>query len=310
MFHRVTRLLTPSPLATRLNAALAAALALVAMIANSAVAAPPDATPARFKLLTWNIQLLPTFPSVPPLQKKQALRTPWIVEFLNDQDYDVIVLEEVADHKCTSLLKDGLKTKYPYIVSTEAKLGFAACGGGILFASKLPLKYVDHIVYKNISGIDGLAEKGCVLVEGQLDGMRFQVAGTHLQAGDDETRAKEVPEIFTGIIKPHRTEGVPQLLAGDMNIDVREDLFRTLLSTTEMQNFPLDDPHPYTTDGQNSWNPAGKRPKHIDHVLLNPRGTHTRIVRQTIQRPRRQHEGETIDLADHYGVVAEVELKP
>ncbi len=254
--------------------------------------------------------MLPTFPKVPPLDKKQALRAPWIVEFLNDQDYDVVVLEEVIDHKMTDILKAGLKAKYPYLVSADAKLGYSACSGGILFASKLPLKYVDHIVYKNVTGVDGLAEKGCVLVEGELDGMRFQVAGTHLQAGDDEAREKEIPEIFAGIIKPHRTEGVPQILAGDMNIDAGEEAFQTLLSTTEMQCFPLDDPHPYTTDGLNSWNRKNKRPKHIDHVLLNPRGTHTRIVRQTIQRARHEHEGETIDLADHYGVVAEVELKP
>jgi len=264
--------------------------------------------PGRFKLLTWNIQMLPTFPSVPPLQKKQALRAPWIIEFLNQQDYDVVVLQEVIDKKMADLLKAGLKETYPYIVSADAKLGFSGCSGGILFASKIPIKYVDHIVYKNVSGVDGLAEKGCVLVEGELDGVRFQVAGTHLQAGDEAARSKEVPEIAEGIIKPHRTDGVPQILCGDMNIGADEDLFQTLLATNEMQAFPLDDPRPFTTDGENSWNRDSKRARHIDHVLLNPRGTKTKITRQTIQRARREHEGKTMDLADHYGVVAELEL--
>jgi hypothetical protein len=31
-------------------------------------------------------------------------------------------------------------------------------------------------------------------------------------------------------------------------------------------------------------------------------------VRQTLQRARHEHEGETIDLSNHYGVVAEVQL--
>ncbi len=270
------------------------------------------AEPHRFKLLTWNIQMLPAVPGVPDLQKKQTLRGPWIVEFLNGQDYDVVVLQEVIDRKVTELLKAGLQEKYPSIVSVDAERGLSGCGGGILFASRIPLKLVDHVVYKNISGADALAEKGCLLVEGQLGGMRFQIAGTHLQAGDPKTRLKELPEIFAGILQPHRTEGVPQILAGDMNIHVDDDDFRTLLDTTEMQNFPIDDPSPYTIDRLNSWTREKKKnrgPRLIDHVLLNPRGTHTTIVRQTIQRARREYEGETIDLSNHYGLVALVELK-
>jgi endonuclease/exonuclease/phosphatase family metal-dependent hydrolase len=154
-----------------------------------------------------------------------------------------------------------------------------------------------------------MAEKGCLLVEAELDGIRFQIAGTHLQAGDDATRVKEVPEIYEGIIGPHKTDGVPQLLLGDLNTDFGTDDYQALLKTTQMRDFPLDDDHPFTTDGLNSWNPKGKRPKRIDHVLLNPRGTATTIVRQRVQRAKKEHNGQTIDLADHYGVVAEVQLK-
>jgi endonuclease/exonuclease/phosphatase family metal-dependent hydrolase len=290
---------------------LAATLALAAAIPNLARADESTAarTPGSFKLLTWNIQMLPTFPKVPPLDKKQALRAPWIIEYLGEQDYDVVVLQEVIDKQMTAILKEGLKAKYPHIVSVDAKLGVSGCSGGILFAGKIPLKYVDHIVYQNLTGVDRMAEKGCVLVEAQLDGIRFQIAGTHLQAGDDDARRKEVPEIYEGIIGPHKTEGVPQLLVGDMNVDVREADYPVLLKTTEMRDFPLDDPRPFTTDGENSWQKGRKKQKRIDHVLLNPRGTLTTITRQTVQRARREHEGQTIDLADHYGVVAEIQLQ-
>jgi endonuclease/exonuclease/phosphatase family metal-dependent hydrolase len=292
---------------------LFAALAAVVWVsppAQADEAVSPSSQPAgSFKILTWNIQMLPTFPDVPPLRKKQALRAPWIVEYLNQQDYDVVVLQEVIDKKMTSLLKDGLKAGYPHLVSVDGKQGFTGCSGGILFAAKFPLKYVAHIVYENLTGVDRMAEKGCVLVEAQLDGVRFQIAGTHLQAGDDDARRKEVPEIHAGIIGPHAVDGVPQLLVGDMNIDVKESDYRVLLETTEMRDFPLDDERPFTSDGLNSWQKGRKKQKRIDHVLLNPRGTGTTIVRQTVQRARREHEGETIDLADHYGVVAEVVLK-
>ncbi len=264
--------------------------------------------PAMLKIVTWNIQMLPTFPAVEPLQKGQAMRAPWIVEFLNAQDYDVVVMQEVIDKKMTELLKAGLKEKYPYQVSVEAKRGLAGCSGGILFVGKIPLKYVAHNVYKNISGVDAMAEKGCVLVEAEHNGVRFQIAGTHLQAGDDEAREKEIPEIAE-LLAPHQTQGVPQILLGDMNLSPDEAVYTKLLETTEMTSFPLDDPEPTTTSPNNSWRKPGKRGRHIDHVLLNPRGTGTTIARQTVQRARREHEGKMIDLADHYGVVAEILFK-
>ena len=75
-----------------------------------------------------------------------------------------------------------------------------------------------------------MAEKGCVLVEAELDGMRFQIAGTHLQAGDDEARAKGSAR---DLRRHHQARtapsGVPQILVGDMNIDADEDGFQTLL---------------------------------------------------------------------------------
>ncbi len=274
-------------------------------------AAEPAAVKPNLKILTWNIQMLPTAWSFASdkLQKGQAMRAPWIVEYLNRRDYDVVVLQEVIDRKISNQLKTGLKGKYPYIVAADSKAGVAGCSGGILFASRIPLRYVTHVVYENSTGVDKLAEKGCLLVEAECNGVRFQIAGTHLQAGDDATRDKQFTEIRDRIIVPHREQGVPQILAGDMNVAATENAFRLLLDVTQMRDFPLDDPHPFTVDGNNSWNQPGKRAKHIDHVLLNPRGTGTTIVRQTIQRARREHQGRTIDYADHYGVVAELLIK-
>lgn len=291
-------------------------LLLVASIAGAAMAnaaekpTPEQRPPGSFKLLTWNIQMLPTFPNVEKLRKKQALRAPWIVDYLNAQDYDVVVLQEVIDHKMTALIKDGLKASYPYLVAAEPRQSFTACAGGILIAGRIPIKYVGYVTYQHITGADAMAEKGCLLVEGEWDGIRFQIAGTHLQAGDPVARSQEVPEIFEGIISRYKTDGVPQLLAGDMNMDHGTDDYQRLLTITEMRDFPIDDKRPFTTDAENSWNRRpGKKPKRIDHVLLNPRGTSSTIVRQTLQRARRQHEGETIDLSNHYGVVAEVHLE-
>jgi endonuclease/exonuclease/phosphatase family metal-dependent hydrolase len=282
-------------------------------VAAEPAASPAAPNPANLKILTWNVQMLPILAGIPDLDKGQAMRAPWIVEFLNRQDYDIVVLQEVIDRRMTTLLKQGLERQYPFIVAPASKWGIAGCSGGILFVSKTPLKYVAHIVYKHVAGVDALAEKGCLLVEGERGGVRFQIAGTHLQAGHNEMKEKEFAEIHEGILKPHQHQGVPQFLAGDLNVacDIADEKprFELLLKTTEMRLFPLDDPEPYTVDGKNSWKGKSHEGERIDHILLNPRGTRTTIVRQTVQRARKEFEGKTIDLADHYGVVAEVLLQ-
>lgn len=291
------------------------AIALCAIgVVRDATAEEPAAKNSNLKILTWNIQMLPTFGFLSEdLQKKQALRAPWIIEYLNQQDYDIVALEEVIDRQITEELKAGLKKQYPHIVAPPSKAGISGTSGGILLASRIPLTYVAHIVYKNVAGVDRLAEKGCLMAAGERDGVRFQIAATHLQAGHNEMKEKQIPEIWEGILKPNLTEGVPQFLVGDMNVasDTPDERprWRMLLATTHMREYPTDDPQPFSVDANNSWSRASKQAERIDHVLLNPNGTGTTIQRQTIQRAWKEHEGKRMDYADHYGVIAEVLLK-
>ncbi len=184
--------------------------------------------------------MLPTYGFLSEdLQKKQAVRAPWIIEYLDKQDYDIIALEEIIDRKITEDLKAGLKTRYPHIVAPPSKSGISGTSGGILLASRIPLKYVAHIVYKNVAGVDRLAEKGCLMAEAERDGVRFQIAATHLQAGHNEMKEKQIPEIWEGILKPNMQPGVPQFLVGDMNVasdvDDERPRWRMLLATTHMR---------------------------------------------------------------------------
>lgn len=276
------------------------------------------AEPVPLKILSWNIQMLPVPASVTKvtqdLDKKQALRAPWIMDFLCGQDYDIIVLQEVIDRTITDQLKEGLKAAFPYIVAPAPDSGVAGASGGILIAGKLPLRHVTTIAFENVTGVDALARKGCTLVEAEKDGVTFQLAGTHLQAGHQDLKEKEFVELYEKIIKPYQREGIPQFLAGDMNTgrrsDPGEDKLELLLKTTDMQVFPVDDERPYTIDNTNSWHGPDKQPALIDHILLNPRGTSTTIRRQTIQRARTDSEGQPMDLSDHYGIVAEILLNP
>jgi hypothetical protein len=271
---------------------LLAEVVILASMAGAchAAAAPTTATltgeQPNLRVLTWNLQLLPTaldqFSA--KLQKSQHLRAPWIIDYLNHQDYDIVVLEEVIDPGITEDLKRGLKEHYPYIVAPASKMGMAGASGGIFFAGRIPLQYITHIEFKHVAGVDALAEKGCTLVEAEKEGVRFQIAGTHLQAGHQDMKDMEYTKPGT-------------------------DKFDLLLKTTEMTAFAIDDPSPFTSDALNSWRQGKTHSGKPDHVLLNPRGTGTAIVRQTIQRARKEHEGKTIDLSDHYGLVADILLK-
>ncbi|HOX38221.1 MAG TPA: endonuclease/exonuclease/phosphatase family protein [Candidatus Brocadiia bacterium] len=302
----------------------AASEALSPAITTPAVAVPAETAPAgpaapietaaakkaNLKLLAWNVQLLPTTLSrfAKSLQKQQELRAPWIVEYLNAQDYDVVVLQEVIDKRATEKIKEGLKASYPYIIAPVPEKGVAGASGGNLIASRIPMKYVAHIVFENVAGVDRIATKGCVIAEGEKDGVIFQIVGTHLQAGHQEEKDKQYVEMGDKVIKPHRRDAVPQILAGDFNTDEGTDKFEMLLGATGMRAYPMTDPRPFTIDPENSWSRPGKRLGRPDHIFLNPCGTGSTIIGQTVQRARREHEGKIMDLSDHYGLIAEIVL--
>ena len=73
-------------------------LALSLVLEAHRVAADPAGAKAHLKILTWNIQMLPTaFDRFSEsLQREQKLRAPWIIEYLNGQDYDIVVLQPVS----------------------------------------------------------------------------------------------------------------------------------------------------------------------------------------------------------------------
>lgn len=283
--------------------------------AMSGETAQPDSAAAgagtALKVLTWNIQMLPAAFSQMDrrLDKMQAERAPWIIDHLNQSDYDVVCLQEVLDVAMQRKLEAGLKEQYPYEVPPQYAADGRAFSNGVLIMSRVPIRYVAHVVFDDLSRIEVFTSKGCCLVEGEKDGVPFQLAGTHFPTGRQAIKDKAVAAIAERLLAPHRRPGVPQILLGDFNTDKGSPEYDALLRLTETADFPVDDPRPYSSDSRNSWK-TGKPNKLnlIDHVLLNPCGTASAFMRVTIQRPTREYEGRTIDLADHYGVAAELTL--
>lgn len=264
----------------------------------------------NLKILTWNVQMLPAMFGtwIASLDKMQLLRTGWIVDYLKQQDYDLICLQEAFDPKCVKQLVDGLAPVYPYVVLPRYGGHFWQQSNGVLFLSRVPIKHAAHVVYPPALRIERFAAKGCTLVEGVKDGLAFQIAGTHFQTGKDRFREADSNVSARDILKKYKRSKVPQFFVGDFNIKKDTPLYTRLLQDSGMADFPIDDPRPYTSDSKNSWKLGKKKLAHIDHILLNPEGTETTITVQHIQRAKRDYNGKTIDLSDHYGVIAEALL--
>jgi endonuclease/exonuclease/phosphatase family metal-dependent hydrolase len=164
-------------------------------------------------------------------------------------------------------------------------------------------------VYKDRDDIDRLADKGCTLIEGEKDGKTFQLAGTHLQAGRKYKLIRELQfSQISKILNIFKRKGIPQILAGDLNTDVKSPEFPLVLKNLGMKNYPICDERPFTSDGINSWNSDEKNPSQIDFVLLNANDTKSEIVEQFIERPYMVYDEKRMDYSDHFGILSIIKL--
>lgn len=280
-------------------------------------AAETDEVPAHdLTLLTWNVQMLPTLLDAysEKLDRLQAVRAPWIIEHLRETPYDIVCLQEMMDPAIIVQFQEGLADVYPHMVLPQFHPA-RAYPSGVMFLSRIPIRMLGFIAYENIAGIELMASKGLTLVEAGQDGVVFQVGGTHLQAGHDAERERErqYVEMYERLLRRHERPGVPLFLMGDFNTAVDTEPMDRLLAATRTRVYPMNDPRPVSGgDPENSWHAhkRGKQGRLIDHVLLDPRGTETAIVHQSILRLKREHAGRPVDYADHHGVIARVVLRP
>lgn len=266
----------------------------------------------KVKILSWNIQMLPNALAIfsKALRKKQAIREPWIVEHCLAQQYDVIVFQEAFDLDIKRKLKRHLKEMYPYQVGTKTNKGRLTSNGIYIF-SRHPMKDVDHVIYKKGAHEDRWAAKGCTLVELEKEGVKFHVAGTHLQSGSSEAavmhRSLQYQDVCN-LLDSNKIDTIPVFLVGDMNTEKGElNKYREMTSVMKIRDIPLDDPEPYTVDNKNSWTPQNKAAQ-IDYIFDQPRQTNSRIMQQKILRLKHELKGKMIDLADHYGLVGVLEI--
>ena len=266
-----------------------------------------------FKVLTWNVQLLPRTlsPFSAALRKGQKVRLPKIAEACQNSAYDLVLLQEVFDRRLSRRLRRSLRQDYPYQYKPRRRP--FRLSSGLLILSRQPFELVERGFFRPRSGVDAIASKGYVLIELLHQGKKIQVMNTHLQADDypKAVRKRQAQtQVLAQVLNRWQKEAVPQLLAGDLNT-IKSDSATYGFMMRSLEGFvdlPFEaEERPYTWDPLNSWN-GGQEGlgTQLDYLLW--RGAMPSQTKLRILRPRFNYKGKTWDYADHYGIEAQLKL--
>ena len=192
-------------------------------------------------IMTYNVKMLPrgaTFLHHHPVKRAKLIPAKLIAE-----NPDVIVFEEAFDGVAVRTLSKKLKAAYPYMAGGDnRKVISYKRAGGVLIFSKYPLKELESIKYSECHGADCMGNKGSILVEVEHPVKKFQLLGTHMQAGHvAEIKLSQYREA-AALLERHAQPGVPQFIAGDFNTHKDDTtLYNALVGALKAEDGPVDD---------------------------------------------------------------------
>jgi endonuclease/exonuclease/phosphatase family metal-dependent hydrolase len=232
------------------------------------------------KVLTWNIYMLPWFAKITGKTKRAAA----IVDQLKESDYDIIVFQEAFHNGARSIIKQGLKEKYPFMYGPANKRSLTKTNSGVWIVSKIPLKELEEISYDDCQGTDCYARKGAMILEGTWLGKTFQIIGTHLQAvGDYAIRKSQCKELYANLLEKFKKQGVPQLICGDMNVNsTDEESYNDMLKTLDAENGELVGSVKVTYSGPTNDINYSTANKQLDYILVRNNGAKVRSIKRKV----------------------------
>jgi endonuclease/exonuclease/phosphatase family metal-dependent hydrolase len=276
-------------------------------------------------IMTYNVKLLPR--GAVYLHHHPVIRARLIPEKIIKENPDVVVFEEAFDGKAVRALKKRLKAQYPYIAGQDnRKVITYKRAGGVLIFSKYPLKELESIRYSECKGIDCAGNKGAILVEVEDPRGKYQLLGTHMQAGGSHEIKISQYQQAGELLKRHQQEGMLQLVAGDFNTHKDDTaLYPQLVSCLHAKDGDLDDEvavqaaHAHNDIREKAHKkkhagaqPGAMKPKRgkgiIDYIFVRANGvkilSQQRYAREFQQRWSPVHK----DLSDHFAVILKLTL--
>ncbi len=263
----------------------------------------------ELKMLSWNIYMLPRFAKHTG-KRKRARK---IAEAMVKEDYDIFVFQEAFHGDARRILKRKLKKTYPYRIGPANRNPFwVKTSSGVWIVSKIPLTKLEAIKYKECTGVDCWAKKGALLVEGEWEGQKFQLLGTHIQAaGHDSIKQSQYGEI-RALIDKHKKEGVPQILAGDFNMGPDRDGFQPMIKTLDIPEYIANSDRKHTAGSDNDIRQGRstkkKKDRVIDFVFYRANGKEPQKLVRNIMKFTDRWSDDYEDLSDHYAVEAVIKF--
>ena len=255
------------------------------------------------KIVSWNIKMVPKALGIftKSARKKQKDRAPRIIQYLNNTNFDIVILQELFDQSITKKFSQDLSINYPYILS-PIKEGFTVkMTSGVMILSKYPYELIAHEIFNVSKKTDNSAQKACSLIRININGKKILVGGTHLDSRNEESRISQSKLTKERIIAPFINDTVPMFLAGDFNINKSSASYDSLSTLFDLENYPLKDNRPYTFDEFNSWNEKGYK-AWIDFIFYQ-KTKKIEVLDQYILRPVMIYKKTKMDLSDHYQIV-------
>lgn len=272
--------------------------------ANTSESKPLPAKQRELKILTWNIYMLPFCSQL----HQNCKRAGAIAQKIAGYNNDIIVFEEAFDYQARKILRSQLKQEYPFMYgpANDSKFSFKT-NSGIWILSKIPLRQLEQIEFKNRFGIDAFARKGAVLFEGEWQGQSFQLLGTHLQANSpDSVRSGQCREIADKLLKKFARPEIPQIVCGDFNIEFEDQVsYKNMLTLLDAENGILQGEvqSSYDEIDNKLAQKENGRKSLIDYILVRNAKAIRNIVRQVFVL-KESKEDIFSDLSDHYGIEA------
>jgi endonuclease/exonuclease/phosphatase family metal-dependent hydrolase len=255
------------------------------------------------KILTYNVQMLPTF-----LKKiKQKARAEAIIKQIDSADYDIVFFQEMFDKRISKLFWKALNDKYPYKMRDENKY-FLKVKNGLMIWSKKSLENKHSIVFQQATSWDKWSKKGALFASIIKNNDTILIINTHLQSDyaiqNNAIRKKQLLDIKNEIAKSYNTRNI--VFAGDFNIDILSD--RESLDSLCIQPFLMEMGNYYknekvTRTVANNW-VEPQAPSTAYDLVLNVFSRKLYLNERKIKYFKKNINNIVYDLSDHYALEA------
>lgn len=257
---------------------------------STIVQADEQSNKNSLKITTHNVYFMPTaiYPNWGQSQRANLISK---ADYIQNQD--VVILNELFDHKAANQLLTNLQAQYPYQTPIVGKgtdgwqntsgnyRKSKQVSGGVGIVSKWPIAQQEQHIFKNGCGADKLSNKGFAYIKINKNGKFQHIIGTHLQSedsmcikGKDQTiRQSQMEEIKQFIKDKNIPKNESVYIGGDLNVIKGSDEYQQMPDNLNVLMPTQYEGHTYSWDTQSNgianYNYPKLNPQHLDYILVD-----------------------------------------